>query len=289
MFPGQQQNQQNAFNQSGAFVGGLTMGAANQMYQQQTVPGVRINTDNIRGTTRFEDLHEDIQKQIEYMDNMVQVQLGRKGECDAIVPKHEEELSRIPPDVEFCRRKLMGVESALATDLESLAHVRGLIEIDAENAKLSFKAIDRLKLPPQYHTPGVWHSNTSKNGGPPSGSESEARDIVGFFSATTDELSATLIKHQKHIREIELHLRNVESSTAQQVNALVAKRNGASASDEDAVRELAGALTEFEQGVLHVAGKVGATREGVQALQLGSFTGVGSKGPSAYGRRSGVY
>ena len=288
MFPGQQQNQQAAFSQSGAFVGGLTMGAANQMYQQQTVPGVRIDTSNIRGTTRFEDLHEDIQKQIEYMDSIVQVQLGRKGECDAIVPKHEEELFRIPPDVEFCRRKLMGVESAMATDLESLAHVRGLIETDAENAKLSFKAIDRLKLPPQYHTPGVWHSNTGKSGGA-SGNESEARDIVGFFSATADELSATLTKHQNHIKEIELHLRNVENSTAQQVNALVAKRNGGFTSDEDAVRELAGALTEFEQGVLHVAGKVGATREGVQSLQLGSFTGAGSKGAPVNRRRGGVY
>ncbi|KAG9247088.1 hypothetical protein BJ878DRAFT_415610 [Calycina marina] len=284
----QQAHQNAAYSQAGSFIGGLTMGASNQGNIQQRAPGVYIDKENLRLTTRFDDLHENIKSQIELMDLLVQNQMARKGECDAILPAHANHLSAMPNDVEFCRRKLIGVETALTTDVDSIAHMQGLLHMDAENAKLSFKATDRLKLPSQYHTPGVWAKPANASGGQ-DGSEDEARDIVTFFSSTADEMATTLTKYEQNMKEIEAHLRTVEATTAQQVNSLVAKRNGASGSDGNAIGELASVLGEFQQGVLHVAGTIGAAREGMQTLQNGSFTGPGPRGTPVKGRRGGVY
>jgi nucleoporin p58/p45 len=51
--------------------------------------------------------------------------------------------------------------------------------------------------------------------------------------------------------------------------------------------QLTGALRDFEESILGVAGKVGGAREGVQSLQLGRFTARPVN--SSKGYRSGVY
>jgi nucleoporin p58/p45 len=254
--------------------------------QPQTIPGVKIDTANLRGTTRFNDLHEELQKQVELMDSVIQGQIKLKNDCNAIMAPHDSQLTTIPSDVEFLRRKLVGLESAMAADAEAISHVREFIKTDAENAKLSFRAIDNLKLPPQFHVSGVWPAKAS--GDNQSSGGSDVQDIVGFFSANADELAATLAKYRKHIGEIEQHLRSVEESSAQQINALIARRNDASAGDDDEIRQLAYALTDFEQSILHVAGRVGGLREGIQTLQLGNFMGA-ANGRGGNGYRSSVY
>lgn len=262
------------------------MGVSNQ--QNPPIPGVLIDTRNIRGTTRFSELQQDLQAQIEEYDRTVHEQIMKMNMCAGVLPKHQEELDHIPEGVEFCRRKFLGVESALASDIEAIAHVNKLVGIDAEHAKLSFRVVDNLKLPQQFHTNDAWHSRSTNNRSQPDGEE-ESRNIVSFVSATADELAATLKKHQNNISEIEFHLRNVEASSAAQINTLIADRNnGRSGGGDDAIQDLAAALTEFEQSILHVAGKVGATREGVQNLQLGAFQET-TNGATTNGRRSGIY
>jgi nucleoporin p58/p45 len=81
--------------------GGLSLGQSTNQ-QQQTVPGVRIDVTNIRGTTRFNDLHEDLQKQISFLDDFIQAQIQLKNDCDAIMPSHDSQLAQVPNDVEFC-------------------------------------------------------------------------------------------------------------------------------------------------------------------------------------------
>jgi nucleoporin p58/p45 len=265
--------------------GGIQLGQTMNQ-QQQTVPGVRIDMANIRGTTRFNDLHDDLQKEISNMNEVILQQIGLKNDCDAIMPKHGEQLAQIPNDVEFCRRKLIGVENASDSDAHSISVVQKFNKIDIDHAKLSFKAIDVLKLPMQYHTSGIWSSASNDNRSP-ANTNGDAQDIVGFFSSTADELASTLENYQKHILEIEQHLRGVEASSAQQINALVAKRNGNSSGQEDPIEQLTGALRDFESSLLGVAGKVGGAREGVQALQLGGFPA--SNPGSRNGNRSGVY
>jgi nucleoporin p58/p45 len=268
----------------GLLGGGLSLGQGNAQ-NQQSVPGVRIDLTNLRGTTRFNDLYEDLQQTITRMDDVIQGQIKLKHDCDAIMPAHDQQLSQIPGDVAFCSRKLTGVEGALASDVKSIAVARDLVKIDAENAKLSFKAIDNLKLPPQFHNTGIWSTKSSDN---QSSNGEDEQDIVGLFSATADELSSTLNKYQTNVTEIEQHLRSVEVGSAQQINAFIARRSGSSNGHEDPVAELAAALREFEQSILSVAGKVGGAREGVQSLQLGGFTAL-SNGSNANGKRSGVY
>ncbi|KAH8809049.1 hypothetical protein F5884DRAFT_391783 [Xylogone sp. PMI_703] len=266
--------------------GGLTLGQSTNQ-QNQTVPGVRIDTTNIRSTTRFNDLHEDLQKEIIAIDDMIQGQIKLNNECEAIIPSHGSQLSNIPNDVDFVTRKITGVENALESDAEAIAHLRNLIKVDAENAKLSFKAIDNLKLPPQYHNTGIWSTKSAPPGGQ-NGAEAESQSLVGLFSTTADELSTTLAKYQSNITEIEQHLRIVEANSAQQINALISRRNGAGNNQENPVQELAETLRDFEQSILGVASDVGALRERVQSLRLGGFVNS-QNSRSMSGKRSGIY
>ena len=292
---GQNQNNQGAsLNQNqghGPFGstlgGGLSLGQLSSQ-QQQTVPGVTIDLTNIRSTTRFGDLHQDIKKEIENIDAVIQAQIQLKNACESIMDSHNSQLAQVPHDAEFCRRKLIGVQHAGAGDVYSNNLVKKYIDTDVQHAKLSFKAIDNLKLPPQYHNSGIWSAKTtSSNNQSQTNGEGGAQDMVSFFSATADELAATLESYQKHIVEIEQHLRGVEGSSAAQLNALIAKRNGSFAGNEDPMEQLTGALRDFEEGLLGVAGNVGAAREGVQGLQLGRFPA--SRNGAKKGSRSGVY
>ncbi|KAK0119855.1 hypothetical protein ONS95_011285 [Cadophora gregata] len=278
-------------NQGGGMFGstlgsGLSLGQNST--QQQTVPGVRIDVSQLRGTTRFNDLHDDLQKQIKLFDDVIQQQIQLKNDCDAIMPAHNNQLAQVPHDVEFVRRKRIGVENAQDSDAQAISIVQKLIKVDAEHAKLSFKAIDNLKLPPQYHNTGVWSGNPAANDSrAQENGDADAQDIVSFFNQTADELASTLSTYQKHIFEIEQHLRSVEANSAQQINALVAKRNGTSTGQEDARSELIAVLNDFEQGMIAVASKVGGARESLQSLQLDGFGE--SRNGQRNGRRNGLY
>jgi len=281
----QPQTQTSSILGGGTLGGGLTMGQSTNQ-PSQTVPGVTIDASQIRSTTRFNDLHENIQKSIMDFDKVIQAQIQLKYDCDAIMPSHNNQLSNVPHDVDFLTRKLNRAENAMETDAESIALVREYLKTDVENAKLSFRAIDNLKLPAQYHNPGIWSKTAPTNASQRNG-EGESQDIVGLFSTTADESSEKLAKYQKNLSEIEQHLRGVEASSAQQMNALIVRRNGGAGSQDDPLQELAAVLREFESGILGVAGQVGSAREGMQRLQLGDFTGSTTRKSTE--KRSGVY
>ncbi|KAF7945843.1 uncharacterized protein EAE97_004881 [Botrytis byssoidea] len=273
LFGAPAQNQPQGQTNNNMLGGSRFMG---QSQQPQLVPGVQIDLSQMRGTTRFNDLNETVQKQIEHFDQVIQAQIAMKNDCDAIMPQHGKLLEHIPNDVEFCRRKLLGMEEAMERDATEIDQVRQLIKKDADNATLSFRAIDNQKLPTQYQTPGIW-ANKSTNNPNSAANDTDAQDLVSFFSATADELDATLKKYQNNFTELEAHLRSLEQSTAQQTQALLARRNGRAYQQENQIQELGLALVEFEQSILQVAGKIGASRESIQALQLGSFTGPGDR------------
>ncbi|QSZ34414.1 hypothetical protein DSL72_006006 [Monilinia vaccinii-corymbosi] len=294
LFGAPAQNQQQGQTSNNMFGGSRLLG---QTQQPQLVPGVRIDLSQMRGTTRFNDLHEDLQKQIEFFDQVIQSQIIMKNDCEAIMPQHGKLLEHVPNDVEFCRRKLLGMEEAMERDAAEIDQVRQLVKQDADNATLSFRAIDNQKLPAPYQTPGIW-ATKSTNNSTSVPDDTDAQDLVSFFSSTADELDAALKKYQSHFTEIEAHLRSLEQSTAQQTQALLARRNGRAYQQENPVQELGMALLEFEQSILQVASKIGASREGIQGLQLGNFTGPGDRdrrgeGPAGFGvssrGRGGVY
>ena len=257
--------------------------------QQQTAPGVRIDMTNVKGSTRINDLHEDLQKQLAQLDQVILNSMEKAKQCNAFMPEHGKQLENIPTDVEFCSRKMRGLGDTMDGDMEAVFALKNLIEEDAEHAKLSFRAIDNLKLPPQYHNTGHWPTKATGGDSRTQGiAARDAQEIVGYFSSTADGLSGKLAKYQKNITEIELHLRGVEASTAQQIHNYVARRQGGSTAQSDQIQELAESLQDFERGILSVAGKVGSMREKVQSLQLGGFVGP-TNGRATNASRSNVY
>ncbi|KAH6661001.1 hypothetical protein BKA67DRAFT_72329 [Truncatella angustata] len=257
----QQQQQQQQPTGLGASLG--------QSTNQQTVPGVRIDLSNVRGTTRFNDLQEDLQKKIIWIDDQIQSYMNQKNELDAFMPGHGEMLSHVPNDVKFVQMKYDGVQSALRSDAEAIESVQNLHAQDVEHAKLSFRAIDNLKLPQQYHNTGLWSSRSQT--GSSANTESDGQDLVSFFSKTSDEMDEQLKRYEKNLTEIEMHMHGIQGSLIEQLQRMMATKNGGPSPADEKLADLAAVLRDFEQGILQVATSVGGAREGMTRLQLGEF------------------
>ncbi|RYP55875.1 hypothetical protein DL770_010874 [Monosporascus sp. CRB-9-2] len=72
--------------------------------QQQTVPGVRIDLSNLKGTTRFSDLQENLQKTIEDIDKFILNQIRHQEELQSFMPGHGDMLENVPEDVKPSKR-----------------------------------------------------------------------------------------------------------------------------------------------------------------------------------------
>ncbi|KAL2018169.1 hypothetical protein VTK56DRAFT_1194 [Thermocarpiscus australiensis] len=280
---------------------GLTMGqsttAAPPQQQQQVIPGVRIDLSNIKSTTRFNDLQETLQKEIAMIDEGIQKCIRDKEAVDAFLPAHGDQLAAIPTDVSFVTRKSEGAHSALSSDIVAIDQLRELVKQDADNARLSFKAIDNLKLPMQYHQAGLWSSRGQPQAtatttaaaaaagagvgtGAAGSADAEAEsntDLISFFSRTADEMDDMMKKFEKNLGEIEVHLHGVQGNMLEQLQRVAAQasRAGQGGVDERVV-ELAAVLRDFEESILRVAGVVGGVKEGITELQLKDFMGHGS-------------
>ncbi|KAL2166254.1 hypothetical protein VTG60DRAFT_3094 [Thermothelomyces hinnuleus] len=269
----QQQQQQPA--------SGLTLGQSTS--QQQVVPGVRIDLSNIKSTTRFNDLEESLQKEIAQIDEAIQRCMKDKDAVDAFLPSHGEQLAAIPIDVSFVTRKSEGAHNALSSDIRAINQLRELVKQDADHARLSFKAIDNLKLPTQYHQAGLW-SNRGQQvggaGGAGAGGAVDAQsntDLISYFSRTADEMDEMMKKFEKNLGEIEVHLHGVQGSMLEQMQRVAAQnKSAAQGGVDERVVELAAVLRDFEESILKVAGVVGGVKEGVTELQLKDFMGHGS-------------
>ncbi|KAI0424515.1 hypothetical protein F5Y09DRAFT_138470 [Xylaria sp. FL1042] len=262
----QQQQQQPSMGLGGGLGFGLTMGQPNS---QPTVPGVRIDLTNLKGTTRFNDLQEDLQKVIEQADTFIAEQVRRKEEVDSFMAGHREMLESIPNDVAFVSRKYDGARNALESAAQSIEAARVLVNQDADNARLSFRAIDNLKLPQQYHTSGLWSPRQQASGN--ANAETDGQDLVGFFSKAADEMADQMKRYAGNLTEIESHMHAVSDGLAGQLRRTMAAKNGASPGTDAKIQELVAVLRDFEQGILKVASDVGSAREGMTRLQLGDF------------------
>ena len=265
-----QQQQQPAF--------GLTLG---QSTQQQAVPGVRIDLSNIKSTTRFNDLEESLQKEITAIDEAIQKCIKDKDAVDAFLPSHGEQLEAIPTDVSFVSRKSEGAHNALSGDILAVDQLRELVKQDADHARLSFRAIDNLKLPTQYHQAGLWSNKGPQvGGGGGGGGAADAQtstDLISLFSRTADDMDDMMKKFERNLGEIEVHLHGVQGSMLEQMQRAAAQsKNASQGGVDDRVVELAAVLRDFEESILKVAGVVGGVKEGVTGLQLKDFMGYGS-------------
>lgn len=273
---GQSQAQQPGLGLGASLGLGLTMGQSTQ----QNVPGVRIDVSNLKGTTRFNDLQEDLQKNIERVDAFIQQQMRNKEQVDSFMPGHKEMLKSVPNDVNFVAKKYENAHSALASAAQSIEAARGLVAQDVDHARLSFRAIDNLKLPEQYHTAGIWSPRQQPAG--TANTEADGQDLVTFFSRAADDMEDQVRRYERNMTEIEMHMHGVSDSLVEQLQKMMANKNGASSGPNEKAQELSAVLRELQQGILKVASDVAGTREGMTQLQLGNFI-------SSNRDRNGVY
>lgn len=244
---------------------------------------MRIDLSNIKSTTRFNDLQESLQKEIAMIGEAIQRCIKDKDAVDAFLPSHGEQLAAIPTDVSFVSRKSDGTHNALASDILAIDQLRELVKQDADHARLSFKAIDNLKLPTQYHQAGLWSNRAQQVGGGAGGGQGGAADaqsdtdLISFFSRTADEMDDMMKKFEGNLGEIEVHLHGVQGNMLEHMQRVAAHSKSATQGGVDErVMELAAVLRDFEESILKVAGVVGGVKEGVTELQLKDFMGHGS-------------
>ncbi|KAL2032966.1 hypothetical protein VTO58DRAFT_106138 [Aureobasidium pullulans] len=259
--------------------GSLTMGQGNTA-QSSTQPGVKIDLSNLRPTTRFSDLHDDLKKQIEFIETSIRKQENYATQCEAMIVGHAANLESIKPDVDLIQNKIETVELALENDGAAIANAKELVQRDAGDLIRVARMAENLQLPQQYH-----YGRSSR---PATTDDEYDIDLVGYFGKQAEVMQKTLDTYTSHLAEIEAHLRVVEGSTVQQAHQLAAQRTGGRAGNSsDNVRELAETLRGFESGILGAAGLVGSCREGVNELILGKI-GSDPRESVGYGGRKSV-
>ena len=237
------------------------------------MPGVVIGVNELRPTTRFNDLHEDLQKGIEYVDNFILSQIRRQEDCSAVNESIETLSSEMPSDIQYCASALETLQQALENDAEAIAFAKDLVKTDFDNSKLSFKIIQNLSLPQQFHHSALRSSAPAQPPGlmlPNPGMEGGPANILEYFTKEADDMSRTLETYNHNISEVEDYLKGVESNTMQQMQQMMLSRtrDGGEKTAESQVRELAVVLREFGNGIMGVAAKVGDTREKMQEVML---------------------
>jgi nucleoporin p58/p45 len=264
-------NQQQSITGGGLF--GNTASTNQQQNQQQTVPAVRVDASNIKGTTRFSELHEEVQALILQIDGIVQASIEKSYQCSEAMPALGATIESLPADVELLETKLETVDGALSRDARAVGASKEVINADALDALKVFRAVENLKLPAQFHYSSIGGGFNSSS----TGEEEGSTDLLPYFSTTTNKLTKDLDEYQRVVVEVESHLRTVESSAVEGIQKVVRRRqmmgdngNGGQVdARKEGLRELAGTMRGFEEAVLRVAGRVGEAREGVVELGMG--------------------
>ena len=227
-------------------------------------------------------MHEELQKAIEYVDTFILSQIKQQEDIAAVSEKLNNTAHQMGPDVDYCAKSLETMQNALEYDAHSIAHAKELVKADAGDANLSFKVIQNLKQPAQFHQSGSYitppialrPSLTDDKVG-----AGATRTLVDYFSNQSEDMGRSLDAYKLNIQQVENYLKGVESNTTQQIQQLMLSRSpdGGDRSAEDQVRELAAVLRDFETGIMGVATKVGGAREQVQEVMLSPFETTGTR------------
>ena len=197
-------------------------------------------------------------------------QIALQTQCEGMLPHHSASLATVPQDVEYIRTRMDAVETALDNDGVAIKEAKGLVQRDADDARRCFRTVEMLKLPQQFHYASMWHgAGAPRRGGGEvfvngDGEGDPSMDLVGYFNEEAQQMDRRLEGYMGNIAEIEAHLQLVEANMVVQGQQLMFRKAGRT--PEDRVRELGAVLREFEGGILGVARKVGAVREGVQEV-----------------------
>jgi nucleoporin p58/p45 len=255
-------NQSRAAPLGGSMLGGSTMGAGAQQPVQMTL-------ESMRGTTRFNDLHPELQNLIQQFDEGIQRKISYCNQIRETLPSSEQDIATIAPDVAYIETYLSTVETGLDNDSTNIAHLKDVVKKDAADATLSFRAIENQRLPAQFHYRNNLTASSAKTPATSALDDDDATkpvDLMNYFNRRTDDLGRTLSVYQQQIREIEAHLRTMEAGTVEKAQQLTGSRSA----PRDQRRELVEALKAIEGAILDSAKKVGQVRDEVTTQTLGN-------------------
>jgi nucleoporin p58/p45 len=265
----QPQQQQNTLfggmnTQNRAPLGGSMLGGGAQQPVQMTI-------ESMRGTTRFNDLHPDLQNVIQQFDEGIQRKINFCNQIRESLPATERDIATVAPDVAYIENSLSTVETGLDNDSTNIAYLKDLVKKDAADASLSFRAIENQRLPAQFHyrNNANYTPSSAKNPGNSALDDDDPTkpvDLMSYFNRRTDDLGSTLQVYQRQIREIEAHLRTMEAGTVEKAQQLTGNRSA----PRDQRRELVEALKAIEGAILESAKKVGQVRDEVTKQTLGN-------------------
>ena len=132
--------------------GGSTLTLGQSMAQRgastepPTVPGVRIDMNNVRPTTRFHDLEPELSKAITNVDDNIQNYQRQAAETSQLYNSMIPLTDSIAPDVDYITQKLANAELALENDAAAIHSVRQIVILASVSAVgTHFASPPRLK------------------------------------------------------------------------------------------------------------------------------------------------
>jgi nucleoporin p58/p45 len=232
---------------------------------------VQMTLESMRGTTRFNDLHPELQTLIQQFDEGIQRKISYCNQIRETLPSSEKDIATIAPDVAYIETYLSTVEAGIDNDSTNIAHLKDVVKKDAADATLSFRAIENQRLPAQFHYRNSANLTASSAKAPATSAlddddPTKPVDLMNYFNRRTDDLGRTLTVYQRQIRDIEAHLRTMEAGTVEKAQQLTGSRSA----PRDQRRELVEALKAIEGAILDSAKKVGQVRDEVTKQTLGS-------------------
>lgn len=273
LFGNQTQNQP---QQTNSLFGGMASQnkPLGQMNSSQVIQMNDIS--QLKGTSRINELHPDIQKEIFALDDVFQAKIEQINKIRESIPEHVAVMQTIKPDVAIIENILSTVELGLENDSANIDHLKTLVSKDADEATLSFRAIENQALPAQFRYGN--NSTLSASAAKPSTTSSlddnddptKPVDLISYFDRRTNDLGRTLDTYQRQIREIELHLRTMEAGTHEKAQQLMGARN----KSLDDRQQLVEALRAIEAAIVDSAKKVGKVRDDVTKQTLGAGAGL---------------
>jgi nucleoporin p58/p45 len=314
----QQSSLFSGLNQSTAAKPAATLNLGQQSTLGASTSSARIDLDHLRPTTKFDQLTEELQREIVNLDTAILNEINRCNEVSDLLPTIAASGSNIPNDVVYVTQKLEEVETGLENDAEDIQNLKEhTVRKDANEAKVCFREVDRLKMPSQYQASvagpassvsggvygghglsGWWnHPQTlqrSIRGATGAGSSralqmpgDEDEDalangpasIVDFFDRRTEEMRKTVADNKSLLAEIEEFVTSVESKIVVKQREVMGRDGRASGiqGEEDQIGLLRYVFGEFERSLYEVADKVGGARDGVQELVMGGLGGGGRR------------
>ncbi|KAK1445585.1 nucleoporin NUP49/NSP49 [Colletotrichum melonis] len=245
---------------AGSSAPGLTMG---QSTTQQSVPGVRVDMSNIKGTTRFNDLEQSIQSEMENCDLMIQRFMAHASEIRGFMAAHGGDLAQLTNDVNWLQRKYEGVKTTLDEDIVTLGHLKDLVKSDADIAKMAFAGADQLKLPAHYHQ--TWLTRGGSGGNTTNGNQDRnLEDVLTLFSNEADRLKELSQFQVQKIKEMEQHMPGVEHGLYERVRSL---RDQTQVPAFNMVLDLLETIKMMGDKIYEAAGSIVDVREKLTQLQ----------------------